>query len=266
MLSLDAWALDKPQGEVKIERKLDNYNIRGRNSAELRAAMDAKGPLNKELGKRFDARTDWEIDWTYKWDKPLAEKGVYRLSQWTIQLNVKVILPRWENSRDGLPFERRRWQVYQARLQLHEAGHVKLAERTASALDETFSTISLFPSRDAANFILTEGWLTADTQILSSYTEPSLAFALRSDITMTGFDTLAGAAGDLSADRILVIDLTRLPDGDAGPPDQAQVFLTRLHARACAVHVIEGSNYSRGRATSLLIARTGDCAAFQEPD
>ena len=148
MLSLDAWALDKPQGEVKIERKLDNYNIRGRNSAELRAAMDAKGPLNKELGKRFDARTDWEIDWTYKWDKPLAEKGVYRLSQWTIQLNVKIILPRWENARDGLPFERRRWQVYQARLQLHEAGHVKLAERTAAALDETFSTISLFPSRE----------------------------------------------------------------------------------------------------------------------
>ena len=148
MLSLDAWALDKPQGEVKIERKLDNYNIRGRNSTELRAAMDAKGPLNKELGKRFDARTDWEIDWTYKWDKPLAEKGVYRLSQWTIQLNVKVILPRWENSRDGLPFERRQWQVYQARLQLHEAGHVKLAERTATALDETFSTISLFPSRE----------------------------------------------------------------------------------------------------------------------
>ena len=148
MLSLDAWALDKPQGEVKIERKLDNYNIRGRNSTELRAAMNAKGPLNKELGKRFDARTDWEIDWTYKWDKPLAEKGVYRLSQWTIQLNVKIILPRWENARDGLPFERRRWQVYQARLQLHEAGHVKLAERTASALDEAFSASSLFPSRE----------------------------------------------------------------------------------------------------------------------
>lgn len=149
MLSLDAWALDKPQGEVKIERKLDNYNIRGRNSTELRAAMNAKGPLNKELGKRFDARTDWAIDWTsYKWDKALAEKGIYRLSRWTIQLNVKVILPRWENSRDGLPFERRRWQVYQARLQLHEAGHVKLAERTATALDEAFSAISLFPSRE----------------------------------------------------------------------------------------------------------------------
>ncbi len=119
MLSLDAWALDKPQGEVKIERKLDNYNIRGRNSAELRAAMNAKGPLNKELDKRFDARTDWEIDWTYKWDKSLAEKGVYRLSQWTIQLNVKIILPRWENARGGLPFERRPWQVYTARLPLH---------------------------------------------------------------------------------------------------------------------------------------------------
>jgi len=148
MLSLDTWALDKPQGEVKVERKLENYNIRGRNSAELRAAMNAKGPLNKELGKRFDARTDWAIDWTsYKWDKALADKGIYRLSQWTIQLKVKVILPRWENTNDGLPFERRRWQVYQARLQLHEAGHVKLAERTAAALNEAFPTISFFPSR-----------------------------------------------------------------------------------------------------------------------
>ena len=147
MLSLDAWALDKPEGEVKIEQTLENYNIRGRNSAELRAAMNAKGPLNKNLDKRFDARTDWAIDWTYKWDKSLAEKDVYRLSQWTIQLKVKVILPRWENINDGLPFERRQWQVYQARLQLHEAGHVKLAEQTAATLDKAFTTISFFPSR-----------------------------------------------------------------------------------------------------------------------
>ena len=175
MLSLDAWALDKPEGEVKVEQTLENYNIRGRNSAELRAAMDAKGPLNKKLNKRFDARTDWEIDWTYKGDKSLAEKGVYRLGQWTIQLNVKVILPRWENSRDGLPFERRRWQVYQARLQLHEAGHVKLAERTASALDETFSTISLFPSREK----LEEAILARAAAILLKHTTLHLDYDRR---------------------------------------------------------------------------------------
>ena len=147
MLLVDAWALDKPQGEVKVDQTLENYNIRGRNSTELRAAMDAKGPLNKKLDKRFDARTDWAIDWTFKWDKSLAEKGIYRVSQWTIQLKVKVILPHWENTNDGLPFEQRQWQVYQARLQLHEAGHVKLAERAAAALNEAFPTISFFPSR-----------------------------------------------------------------------------------------------------------------------
>lgn len=147
MLSINTWALDKPHGEVKVEQALENYNIRARNSAELRAAMDAKGPLNKKLDRRFDARTDWAIDWTYQLDKSLAEKGIYRISQWTIQLKVKVTLPRWVNASDGLPFERRQWQVYQARLQLHESGHVKLAERTAAALDEAFPTISFFPSR-----------------------------------------------------------------------------------------------------------------------
>ncbi|SVC16773.1 uncharacterized protein METZ01_LOCUS269627, partial [marine metagenome] len=39
MLSFNTWALDKPEGEVKVERHLENYNIRARNSAELRAAM-----------------------------------------------------------------------------------------------------------------------------------------------------------------------------------------------------------------------------------
>ena len=166
MLSFNTWALDKPKGEVKIEQTLENYNIRGRNSAELRAAMNAKGPLNKKLDKRFDARTDWAIDWTYQLDKSLVEKGIYRLSQWTIQLTVTVILPRWENASDGLPFERRQWQVYQARLQLHETGHVKLAERAATALDEAFPTISFFTSREK----LEESIRTRAETILNKHT------------------------------------------------------------------------------------------------
>jgi predicted secreted Zn-dependent protease len=175
MVSITTWALDKPKGEVKVEKQVENYNIRGRNSTELRAAMNTKGPLDKKLDKRFDARTDWAIGWTYKWDQSLAEKGIYRLSQWTIQLKVKVILPRWENSSDGLPFERRRWQVYEACLQLHEAGHVKLAERTAADLDEDFSTIRFFSSRDK----LEEAVRVRAQKILSKHTAYHLDYDRR---------------------------------------------------------------------------------------
>lgn len=123
---------------------------------------------------------------------------------------------------------------------------------------------SLFPAREAAAFIHAEGWLTPQTVIVSSYTEPSLAFALRSDIQMTDFGALALAAEDLATDQVLIVDLSRLPADDGTQAGQSDAFLMRLRGQACATHDIQGFNYSRGRATSLLLARTGDCAQTGE--
>ena len=63
MLPRAAAAQEKTRGKVEVTRKLEYYDVRGRNSAELRAAMDAKGPLNKARGKRYDPRTDWALGW-----------------------------------------------------------------------------------------------------------------------------------------------------------------------------------------------------------
>ena len=148
MLPQAAAAQEKPRGKVEVTRALKYYDIRGRNSAELRAAMDKQGPLNKAQGKRYDARTDWALGWDgLDFDRALAAKGIFRLTKWTLKLEAKVILPRWENEREGLPFERRRWRVYLARLNLHEVGHVKLAEQTAAALDGAFGKLGFFPSQ-----------------------------------------------------------------------------------------------------------------------
>ncbi|MBV5260956.1 glycosyltransferase family 39 protein [Synechococcus moorigangaii CMS01] len=131
----------------------------------------------------------------------------------------------------------------------------------AAARGVIIPATDLFPSREAAALIQAEGWMTPDVTIRSSYTEPSLAFALRSDIMLMDFPALAAASVDLASEQLLVIDLSRVA---ADAPEAA--FLDTLRAGACALDEIEGFNYSRGRATSLLIARTGDCAAIQEPD
>lgn len=121
---------------------------------------------------------------------------------------------------------------------------------------------NLFPSRDAAALVHAQDWLSPQTVIRSSYTEPSLAFALRSDTDLMDFPALAALSGDFSAEQLLIIDLSRLPQEDE-PASVAASFLDALRANACGVREIEGFNYSRGRATSLLIARTGDCAAVR---
>ena len=176
MLPRAAAAQEKPRGKVEVTRKVEYYDVRGRNSTELRAAMDAKGPLNKARGKRYDARTDWALGWSdLDIDRALAAKGIFRLTKWTLKLEAKVILPRWENERDGLPFERRRWRVYLARLNLHEAGHVKLAEQTAAALDEAFGKLGFSPSQKKLEAVVK----TRAEKILRDYTAKHVEYDRR---------------------------------------------------------------------------------------
>lgn len=118
---------------------------------------------------------------------------------------------------------------------------------------------NLFPARDAAALIHAEGWLARDVAIRSSYTEPSLAFALRSDIALLDAAELAEASANLSAEQLLIIDLSRLPDGTSEAGARVYSFLGAVEEQACATARIEGYNYSRGSPTSLLIARTGTC-------
>jgi len=150
LLPLTSFAEIKPAGAVEFKTTVQHYDILGRNAGELRKAMDAKGLWNDAKTKRYDARTNWRVGWSgLDFDRQLAAKGIWRLQKWEVKATATVILPRWVNAADGLPFERRRWKVYLVRLNLHEGGHVKLAEQTAEALDEAFGKLGIYPSKKA---------------------------------------------------------------------------------------------------------------------
>ena len=140
-------AADAPRGRIETIAATEHYEVRGRNVTEVRKVMNEQGPRNGKLNRRFDARTDWEVNWKYQYDGALAKQGFFRLTKWQIDLKVNVIMPKWENVAEALPFERRAWQVYLARLKLHEDGHVKIAERTAVALNESLNTIGFYTSK-----------------------------------------------------------------------------------------------------------------------
>ena len=142
-----ARAADAPRGQIETIATTEYYEVRGRNVTEVRKVMNEQGPRNGKLDRRFDARTDWEVNWKYQYDGGLAKQGFFRLTKWQIDLKINVIMPQWENVAEALPFERRAWQVYLARLKLHEDGHVKIAERTAVALNESLNTIGFYTSK-----------------------------------------------------------------------------------------------------------------------
>lgn len=142
-------AADRPGGKLTVKRDIQYYDIRGRTPNELRKALDAQGPLNPVGKKRFDARTDWTLQWTYKWDGKLAKQaGFYRLSEWSVDVKSTLILPRWVELEEAKPFDQRRWQIYMARLKLHENGHAKLAELAGDAANKAFANLKVYPSSE----------------------------------------------------------------------------------------------------------------------
>ena len=142
-------AADRPGGKLTAKRDVQFYNIHGRTPNELRKALDAHGPMSPDGKKRVDARTDWTLQWTYKWDGKLAKQaGFYRLSEWTVDVKSTIILPRWVELEEAKPFDQRRWQIYMARLKLHENGHAKLAELAGDAANKAFANLKVYPSSE----------------------------------------------------------------------------------------------------------------------
>lgn len=140
-------AEDRPGGKLTAKRETQFYKIHGRTARDLRKAMDAQGPLSPDGKTRFDGRTDWMLNWTYKWDAKLAKQaGIYRLSEWTVDVKSTITLPRWVEAEAANPLERRRWLVYMARLELHEHGHAKLAEAAGDAVNKAFANLKVYPT------------------------------------------------------------------------------------------------------------------------
>ena len=131
--------------DVDLNRKWELYQIKGRTQSDLRRSMNAKGPIDPDTGKRFDARTDWKLGWEYKFEKGPEE--IYRLSSYSVTVTAAIHFPEWADMETGNPKTRRLWLVYIHNLKRHEQGHVELAQRAGKVLSDRLSQLGSFKSR-----------------------------------------------------------------------------------------------------------------------
>lgn len=105
----------------------------------------------------------------------------------------------------------------------------------------------------------------AGAPVFSTHTEPSFAFLLGGDLTLTSPEAVVSAAPDPSAAAVYVIDAARWYEDVQGPTEEAarRAQLDTLLAAACRSARVDGMNYSRGEPTSLIIMLTGCPAAPQ---
>ena len=119
-----------------VKRKNENYEVTGSTAAELRKTMNQKRPVN-DANESYDGLTEWSITWDYQ----AKYRGrVWMVSNRSVELEVKVVAPRWTNFQNAPPLLRKQWRIYLANLLRHENGHVKVALLAANAIDKYLSS------------------------------------------------------------------------------------------------------------------------------
>lgn len=110
---------------------------------------------------------------------------------------------------------------------------------------------SFFVSRDAARIArdLRHGAPQADT--VSTFTEPSLVFALGGEVALSDPGALINQSVDPIRPRVYIIDESRWLASESGPlDDEARIarmdWLAALGQAACSSGAASGVNYSRG--------------------
>ena len=99
------------------------YPVTGNTAAEVRAQLDATGPVD-DHGTRRDGLTHWEI----RWQLPAGD-GTCRADTVQVDAQVVVTLPDWR-APDGVdPVLRRQWEWYLHALAAHEQGHVDVVRQ-----------------------------------------------------------------------------------------------------------------------------------------
>jgi predicted secreted Zn-dependent protease len=106
---------------------VDYFIVHGETSSALSAEIDAKGPVG-ENGRRSDGYTRWSMSWTFGMTDDATGCVANRV---TVDLDIRMTLPRWDTPPGANPQLITRWNRYLAALRTHEDGHRYRAEATA---------------------------------------------------------------------------------------------------------------------------------------
>lgn len=109
-------------------------DITGQDIQQLREELDAKGPRNL-VGRRFHGLTEWTVGWSYNFAS--TGKDHCALTGLEANLELKVVLPRWQSPQRASPRLLQEWERYSAALLAHEEGHVSIAREAREEIQRS---------------------------------------------------------------------------------------------------------------------------------
>ena len=131
-----------PSVRIIEDVSTQTYSVPGTTTAEVRAYMNANGPLAVDDNRRYDGVTNWSLRWSFRFRE---NRGCIILNA-TIEVSIATTLPELATP-EVLPQDTiERWRSYVGALRGHEQGHVERELSGARDLKAAFEQAPAAPT------------------------------------------------------------------------------------------------------------------------
>lgn len=136
-----------PAAAANLNKTYSYFTIGGTTLDQLESELTTRGPQVKSTGRRHPGAT--QMQFTTKLG--YAEKNGYcRVSQATVTVKARLILPRWGQRARAEQDVRTVWDTLSSDIKRHEEGHVVIAKNYAHDLEKALVKLGRKKSCDAA--------------------------------------------------------------------------------------------------------------------
>ena len=135
-----------PASSASIVKSYNYFSIGGNTLDEIQQELDRRGPKLNSTGRRHPGATLMEFKTRLSYGE---NRGRCRVVEAIVEVNAKVILPRWRSRRRSDGETQLIWDTLSSDIKRHEESHVIIAKNHARELEKAL--LALRPQRDCGS-------------------------------------------------------------------------------------------------------------------
>jgi predicted secreted Zn-dependent protease len=134
-----------PSAAANVAKTYSYFTIGGTTLDQLESELSTRGPQVKSTGRRHPGATQMQFTTKLGYSQ---SKGYCRISDATVTVRAKVILPRWSQRRGAEQDVRTVWDTLSSDIKRHEEGHVVIAKNHAREIEQALTQLGRSTSCD----------------------------------------------------------------------------------------------------------------------
>lgn len=133
----DMSAQPAANNHVRVNTQISTYVIHGSTADQLRAQMNAKGPMMN--GKHLDSKYEWYVNWHYDY---YHSNGLCGLTNLRVNVSIRETFPAWQDMDKADPALQNKFKAYFDYLQTYAKEYEQSGRAAGDAVANTLENLN----------------------------------------------------------------------------------------------------------------------------